>query len=102
MRDGEGVHLALAGDLAPFDIAPSAGEDAHGPREMLKLLRHFAELDHELFLPRRLPERHAEIVVLDIAALDVERIVQCHSHDVLDTYWFGTSAIAALEPQLRP
>ena len=99
VRDGEGEHRALARHLAPFDVAPPAGEDAHRAREVLIFLRRLAVLDHELLLPRRLPERHAEIVVLDVA-LDAERIVQCDSHDAL--YWFGTSASAALEPQLRP
>jgi hypothetical protein len=37
--------------------------------------------------------------MLDVA-LDLERIVECDSHDTL--YWFGTSANAALVPQLRP
>jgi hypothetical protein len=33
-------------------------------------------------------------------ALDAERVVECDGHDAL--YWFGTSASAALVPQLRP
>ena len=62
MGDGVGEHLALAGHLAPFDVAAPAGEDADRPREVLVLLGRLAVLDDELLLPRRLPERHAEIV----------------------------------------
>jgi hypothetical protein len=37
--------------------------------------------------------------MLDVA-LNVERVIECDGHDAL--YWFGTSARAALVPQLRP
>src|SRR6202035_4130528 len=95
VRDGEGEYRALARHLAPFDVAPAAGENAHRAREVLILLRCLAVLDHELLLLRRLPERHAEIIMFDVA-LDAERIVQCDRHDDA-LYWFGTSASAALE-----
>ncbi len=39
LGDGVGVHHALAGDLAPFDVAPPAGEDAHRTRKVLIFLR---------------------------------------------------------------
>ena len=101
MGDGVGEHRALARHLAPFDVAPPAGEDAHRPREVLILLGRLAVLDDELLLPRRLPERHGEVEVLDVA-LDAERVVQCDGHGVLASLYSGTSARAALEPQLRP
>src|SRR5262249_58966559 len=82
VRDGEAEHRALAGDLAPFDVAPPAGEDAHRPREVLILFRRLAILDDELLLPRRLPERQAEVVMPDVAP-DVERVVQGGGHGVL-------------------
>src|SRR6202035_3248313 len=90
MRDGEAEHRALAGHLAPFDVAPPSGEDAHRPREVLVLLGALAVLDDQLLLPRRLPERQAEIVMLDVA-LDVERVVQRDGHGHA-LYSAGTSA----------
>jgi hypothetical protein len=51
MRDGVGEYHALAGDFAPFDVAPLAGEDAHGAREVLILAGGLAVLDDELLLP---------------------------------------------------
>src|SRR5215467_13707969 len=99
VRDREREHRALAGDLTPFDVAAAACKYAHRTGKVLVSLRGLAVLDDELLLPRRLPERHAKIVVLDVA-LDVERIVECERHD--DLYWLGISASAALVPQLRP
>src|SRR5215469_10673530 len=60
VRNGEGEYGAFAGDLTPFDVAASAGEDAYRAREVLVLLCRFAVLDDELFLPCGLPERHAK------------------------------------------
>src|SRR5262249_27692177 len=99
VRNGEGEYRALAGDLTPFDVAAPAGEDAHRAWEVLIFFCRLAVLDDELLVPCGLPERHSKIVMLDVA-LDVERIVECDTHDAL--YWFGTSASAALVPQLRP
>src|SRR5215469_18011733 len=89
LRNGEGEDRAPAGDLTPFDVAPSASEDAHRAWKVLIFLCRLAVLDDELLLPRGLPERHAKIVMLDLT-LDIERIIDCDGHNAL--YWFGTCA----------
>src|SRR6516225_12177218 len=99
VRNSEGEDRAPAGDLTPFNVAPSASEDAHRAGKVLIFLCCLAVLDDKLLLPRGLPERHAKIVMPDVT-LDLERFVECDRHDAL--YWFGTSASAALVPQLRP
>ena len=76
MGDGVGEHHALARHLAPFDVAPPAGEDAHRAREVLILAGRLAILDDELLLLRSLPIGLGEVEVLD-GALDAERVVQC-------------------------
>src|SRR5919197_5339169 len=99
MRDGVGEHYALPGDVAPFDVAPPAGEDAHGAREVLILAGGLAVLDDELLLPPGLPIRLREIEVFN-RAFDAERVIQCFRHGRLA--YSGTRTRAALEPQLRP
>src|SRR5260370_38280698 len=51
MRDSVGEHHALAGDFAPFDIPPLAGEDAHRSREVLTFGGGAAGLASELLSP---------------------------------------------------
>src|SRR5215469_8955252 len=99
VRNGEGEYGALAGDLPPFDVAASTSENAHRAWKVLVLLCRLAVLDDELLLPRGLPERHAKIIMFDVTP-DIECVVECDCHNAL--YWFGTSASAALVPQLRP
>src|SRR5262249_30471980 len=99
VRDGVGEHHAPARHLAPFDVAPSSGEDAHRPREVMVLAGGLAILDDELLLLRPLPIGLGEVEVLD-GALDADRIVECLDHGRLA--YSGTSTSAALEPQLRP
>src|SRR5262249_41912465 len=94
-----GEHHALARRLAPFDVAPSSGEDAHRPREVLVLAGGLAILDEELLLFRPLPIGLGKVEVLD-GALAPALIVECFAHGPLA--YSGTSTSAALEPQLRP
>src|ERR1700751_3552190 len=46
--NSEGEYRPFTGDLAPFDVAPSAGEDAHRAWKVLIFLCRLAVLDHEL------------------------------------------------------
>src|SRR5262249_55926466 len=99
MRDGVREHHALAGDFAPFEVAPLAGEDAHRAREVLILSGGLAVLDDQLLLPGALPIGLREIEVFN-RALDTEGVVECFRHGRLA--YSGTRTRAALEPQLRP
>src|SRR5262249_14210236 len=95
--DSVRVHHARAGDLAPFDIAPASGEDAHRARKVLILAGRLAVLEHELLAFGSFPVRLGEVEMPD-GALDGQRVVKGHvrlAHS-------GTSISAALEPQLRP
>src|SRR5262249_47126777 len=97
--DGVGEHHALARYLAPFDVAPSSGEDAHRPREVLVLAGGLAILDDELLLLRPFPIGLGKVEVLD-RALDAERIVECFGHARLA--YPETTPTPALGPHLRP
>src|SRR5215475_11416471 len=99
MRDGVREHYAVAGDLAPFDVAPLAGEDAHRAREVLILAGGLAVLDDKLLLAGAVPIRLREIEMFN-RAFDAERVVECSRHGRLA--YSGTRTRAALEPQLRP
>src|SRR5262245_9501692 len=99
MRDSIREHHALAGDFAPFDVAPLAGENTHRAREVLILAGGLAVLDDELLPPRALPIRFGEIEVFN-CTLYAESVVECFRHGRLA--YSGTRTRAALEPQLRP
>src|SRR5437763_5951430 len=93
MRDSEGEYCTLAGHLPPFDVASPAGENAHRPWKVLIFLCRLAVLDNELLLPCSFPERHTEIVMLDVE-LDRDRVVECDintGHSL-----FGSRSIAVL------